>query len=72
MKGEKNMLESRTLFGAIRRNTDEGRQFVEVSSIYPEPNGARMQAEESNRKAPTWGQANPIIRIGKFILQEVE
>lgn len=66
------MLESRVLYAAVRKNTEESRFFIEVSSIYPEPNGAQMQAEESNRKAPAWGQANPIIRIGQFILQEVQ
>lgn len=66
------LLESRTLYGAIRKDKDEERVFVEVASLAMTEEGARVKAEFANEQCPAWGQAAPVQRIGKFILQEVE
>ena len=64
------LLESRTLYGAIRQ--DEARVFIEVASLAMTEEGARVKAQFANEQCPAWGQAAPVQRIGKFILQEVE
>lgn len=64
------LLESRTLYGAIRK--DEERVFVEVASLAMTEEGARVKAQFADERCPAWGQAAPVQRIGKFILQEVE
>ena len=56
-------------FMAVRTNED-GEEWLNTSTAYPVPDGAKMLADEADKSQPQWAQLHPVQRIAKVTLTE--
>lgn len=60
----------RRVYAAVRLS--EGREWVDISTIRLEPVEAKASAREVDQRIPHWAQANPVVRVGPFDIQEIQ
>jgi hypothetical protein len=54
----------------VRKDTYDGHEWPDVSSASRSQQMAKDNADDLNARIPQWATANPVIRIGKFIVTE--
>lgn len=59
-------------FCAVRRDPYTGKEWLDTSTITLHPEDTKKEAQLSERYIPQWTKENPVIRIAKILIQEVE
>jgi hypothetical protein len=60
----------RRCFMAIRKT--EGREWLDVDSLSTSSAASRRLAEKSDAKIPEWAKVNPVVRVAKVRIEEIE
>jgi hypothetical protein len=58
-------------YAAIRKLTDEGREYIDISSISCDRLDSEDKAEALDELIPQWASANPVQRIAKIEIKEI-
>jgi hypothetical protein len=59
-------------YAAIRKDTYEGKEFIDSSSITCTPELVGVDIEQTKRCIPGWHNANPVQRIARVKIEELE
>jgi hypothetical protein len=62
----------RRCFMVVRRTTDSGKEWLDIDSISLTREGARNTAARSVERIPDWDKANPVVRVVKVRIEEIE
>lgn len=60
------------VFAAIRECRDEKREWIDTATITYLPELTRVLATNTDTTIPQYAHDNPVVRIGRFSLIEVE
>lgn len=58
-------------YGVVRRN-DLGQEWISIRTIELTPEEAEVEALEQDKKVSEWAFCNPVTRIVKVKIEEVE
>jgi hypothetical protein len=70
MKKQETPIEPRTYFAAIRHCGD-GYDYVDIQTINGIDEYAGDKAAETDRAIPVWAADNPVVRIGRVEIREI-
>jgi hypothetical protein len=59
-----------TIWAAVRRD-DDGEEWVDLSSAAYLKTAAETEAKQPRGRNAAWLKKNPVVRIGKFKLEEI-
>jgi hypothetical protein len=59
-----------TYFGAVRRNTETGREFVAPGELSGHPDFTTVFVKQSAKDMSRWHKDNPVVRISSFRIEE--
>lgn len=62
---------AKTLFGVVRKSTDDGHEFVLQDDLRLFRSAAEDEARLIKRSRELYDKANPVVRIAEFALHEV-
>lgn len=63
---------TKTAYAAIRKTSDSGREWICFSSLSLIPEETELKIAETKEDIPGWDRANPVVRIVKVVISEVE
>jgi hypothetical protein len=66
------MLINSTVYVAVRRTKDDGHDWADTSTVSGCRESAIAAARRNGDKIPHWDAANPVVRVCRFILAELE
>lgn len=67
------MKHTETVYAVIRRDSAGDHEWVDLQTVTHGEKTTRMvQREVDSARQKAWRDANPVVRVGKFELREVE
>jgi hypothetical protein len=62
----------KTAFCAVRLDASTGKEWLDTSTITLHPEDTKKEAQLSERYVPDWAKGNPVVRVVKIEIREVE